>query len=165
MGSEEKEMALQKKIVLAALTICAIMLMATVLATLLSTKTIPSTGTISAFKVVVYSDSGFNTELPTITFDTISAGYNTNKTVYIKNNATTGGRSMRLSMTVTNWACTPPTTMESVVTFAFNSTDTILAPQAGCAANITLTALDNGLTNAGLSFSNIDINIIGTETT
>ena len=157
-------MALQKKIVLAALTMGAIMLMATVLATLLSTKTIPSSGTISAFKVVVYSDSGFTTELTSITFDTISAGYNTNKTVFIKNNATTGGRSMSLSMTVPSWTCSPLNTTMNVVTIAFNSTSTILAPQAGCAANITLTALDNELTNAGLSFSNIDINIIGTET-
>jgi hypothetical protein len=156
-------MASQKRAILAALALCAMIMMATVLATLLSTKTIPSSGTISAFKVVVYSDSGFTTELTAITFDTISAGYNTNKTVYIKNNATTGGRSMSLSMAVPSWTCSPPNTTMNVVTIAFNSTGTVLAPQAGCAANITLTALDNVLTNAGLSFTNIDINIVGTE--
>lgn len=156
-------MASQKRALLAALALCAMIMMATVLATLLSTKTIPSSGTISAFKVVVYSDSGFTTELTAITFDTISAGYNTNKTVYIKNNATTDGRSMSLSMTVPSWTCSPLNTTMNVVTIAFNSTGTVLAPQSGCAANITLTALDNVLTNAGLSFTNIDINIVGTE--
>ncbi|HUW49266.1 MAG TPA: hypothetical protein VMW36_11035 [Patescibacteria group bacterium] len=157
-------MASQKKIVIVALTVAAIMMMATVLATLLSTKTIPSSGTISAFKVDVYSDDGLTTPLTAIPFDTISAGYNTSKTVYIKNNAVLGGQSMSLSMTVTDWACTPANTTENVVTFAFNSTGTILAPTENCTATITLTALDNNSTRAGLSFTSININIIGTET-
>jgi hypothetical protein len=158
-------MALQKRIILAALTIAANMMIATVLATLLSTKTIPSSGTISAFKVGVYSDVGCTTPVASITFDTISAGYNTIVPVYVKNEAVTGGQSMDLSMTITNWASIPSYTMESVVTIVFNPTSTTLAPQESTAATITLTALDNAETEAGLTFTNININIIGTEVT
>jgi hypothetical protein len=156
-------MASQKKIVIAALAIASIMMIASVLALLTSTKTIPSSGTISAFKVGVYSDSGCTIPLTGITFDTVSAGYSTSETVYIKNNAVIGGQSMNLSMTVTDWACTPANDTENVVTFAFNSTGIALAPTYSCAADITLTALDNNSTRTGLSFTGININIIGTE--
>jgi hypothetical protein len=156
-------MALQKKTVIAALVIALIMMVASVVALLTSTKTIPSSGTISAFKVGVYSNAGCTIPLTGITFDTISPSYNTNKTVYIKNDGPSGGKSLSLSMTVTNWACTPQNTTENVVTIAFNSTSTVLAPTVSCAANITLTALDNDSTKTGLSFTDISINIIGTE--
>jgi hypothetical protein len=85
-----------------------------------------------------------------------------NKTVFIRNDATSGGKSMSLSMTVTNWGSTP-VNGTNVVYIAFNSTGVTLAPTISCAANITLTALDNDETKAGLSFTDIDINIFGTE--
>jgi hypothetical protein len=155
-------MAMQKRTVIVALSIAAIMMVASVLALMTSTKTIPTSGTINAFKVGVYTDAGCGTALTSITFDTISPGYNTNKTIFIRNDASSGGKSMNLSMTVTNWACTPTNTT-NVVTFAFNSTGVTLAPTISCAANITLTAFDNNETKIGLSFTNIDINIFGTE--
>jgi hypothetical protein len=138
------------------------MMVASVLAIMTSSKTIPTSGTINAFKVGVYSDAGCTTSLNSIAFDTISPGYNTNKTIFIRNDATSGGKSMSLSMTVTNWACTPTNTT-NVVTIVFNSTGVTLAPTISCAANITLTAFDNAETKAGLNFTNIDINIFGTE--
>ena len=156
-------MALQKKTVIAALVIASIMMIASVLALLTSIKTIPSSGTISAFKVGVYSNAGCTIPITEITFDTISPSYSTIKTVYIKNDGPVGGQSLSLSMTVPSWACTPMNTTEDVVTIAFNSTSTVLAPTVSCAANITLTALDNDSTKTGLSFTDISINIIGTE--
>ena len=159
-------MASQKKTVIAALVIALIMMMASVVALLTSTKTIPSSGTISAFKVGVYTDAGFGTPLATIAFDPISPSYNTNKTIFIRNDAPSGGKSMTLSMTVTNWnaSCSPLNTTYNVVTFAFNRTGTVLAPTESVAADITLTALENNETQAGLTFSNVlNINIIGTE--
>ena len=155
-------MAMQKRTVIVALSIAAMMMVASVLAIMTSSKTIPSSGSINAFKVGVYSNAGCTTPLDSITFDTISPGYNTNKTVFIKNDATSGGKSMSLSMTVTNWGSTP-TNGSTVVYIAFNSTGVTLAPTISCAANITLTALDNDETKAGLSFTDIDINIFGTE--
>jgi len=155
-------MAMQKRTVIVALSIAAMMMVASVLAIMTSSKTIPSSGSINAFKVGVYSNAGCTTPLDSITFDTISPGYNTNKTVFIRNDATSGGKSMSLSMTVTNWGSTPPNG-STVVYIAFNSTGVTLAPTISCAANITLTALDNDETKAGLSFTDIDINIFGTE--
>ena len=155
-------MAMQKRTVIVALSIAAMMTVAGVLALMTSSKTIPTSGTINAFKVGVYSDSGCSTPLSTITFNTVSPGYSTDQTVFIRNDATSGGKSMSLSMTVTNWACTPSNST-NVVTIAFNSTGVTLAPTVSCAANITLTALDNDETKTGLSFTNININIFGTE--
>jgi hypothetical protein len=155
-------MAMQKRTVIVALSIATVMMVASVLAIMTSSKTIPTSGTINAFKVGVYSDAGCNTPLSSITFDTISPGYNTNKTIFIRNDATSGGKSMSLSMTVTDWACNP-TNSSTVVYIAFNSTGTTLAPTVSCAADITLTALDNNETKTGLSFTNININIFGTE--
>jgi hypothetical protein len=159
-------MASQKKIVIAALVVALIMMMASVVALLTSTKTIPSSGTISAFKVGVYTDGTYGTSLTALAFDPISPGYSTIKTIFIRNDAPSGGKSMNLSMTVTNWnaSCSPLNATYNVVTFDFNQTGTVLAPTYGVAANITLTALVNNETQAGLTFSNVlNINIIGTE--
>ena len=158
-------MAKQKTIILTALALGSIFLMATVLATLLSTKTIPSSGTISAYKVGVYTDATYTTSLTGITFAQISPSYNTNYTIFIKNDSPSGGKSFSLSMSIPNWntACSPLNTTYNVALFTFNQTGTVLAPQGTCAANITLTAPDNAETEAGLTFTNLSINIIGTE--
>jgi hypothetical protein len=156
-------MALQKRIILAALTLASIFLIATVLATLLTTKTIPSSGTISAYKVGVYQEAACTNPVTSITFDQVSPSYNTNYTIFIKNDSPIGGKSFSLSMTIPTWTCTPQNVSYNVALFTFNQTGTILAPQEYCAANITLSAPDNAETEAGLTFSSININIIGTE--
>jgi hypothetical protein len=158
-------MASQKKAVIAALVIASIMMIASVLALLTSTKTIPSSGTISAFKVGVYSDAECTIPLTAIAFGSVSPSYNTNQTMFIKNDSPSGGKSLSLSMTIPNWnaVCTPLNTTYNVVTFVFNQTGTVLAPTNSVAANITMTALENAETQAGLSFTSLSINIIGTE--
>jgi hypothetical protein len=158
-------MAMQKRTVIIALSIAAMMMVAGVLAIMTSSKTIPSSGSINAFKVGVYLDSGCNNAIDSIAFDTISPGYNTNETIFIRNDATSGGKSMSLSMTITNWnaSCSPLNQTYNVATFYFNSTGVTLAPLASCEAYITLTALDNNETKNGLTFTNLGINIIGTE--
>jgi hypothetical protein len=152
-------MASRKKIVFAALAIAAIMTIASVFAFLTSTKTIPSSGTISSYRVGVYTNESCTTQVPSITFNQINPGGTDAQTVWIRNDAASS--KMTLSMTTSDWSSTNAT--YDVVTLTFNQTGTVLNPGAKVPANLTLTADDDAETRDGLSFT-MKINIIGTET-
>ena len=156
-------MALQKKTVIAALAIASIMMIASVLALLTSTKQIPSTGTISAFKVAVYENDTTTPVITPFAFDSVSNGSSTYRDIYVKNQA--GNKNMTLSMTVANWVADPVNSTTGVgVMLTWNYTSGILTPGSGELLRLTLSAADNAQTQAGLSFT-VNINIIGTETT
>lgn len=76
-------MALQKKTVIAALTIAAIMMMASVLALLIQTKTIPSSGTINPFKVGVYHNSACTDVLNEINWTNVNPSNSTTEIIYM----------------------------------------------------------------------------------
>jgi len=157
-------MALQKKTALAALAIAAIMMMAGVLALLSSTKQIPSSGTISAFRVAVYENDTITPVITPFAFDSVSNGSSTYRDIYVKNQA--GNKNMTLSMTVDTWIAEPSnaTGPDLGVTLAWNYTSGILTPGSGELLRLTLFAADNAETQAGLSFT-VKIYIMGTETT
>jgi len=157
-------MALQKKTVIAALAIASIMMIASVLALLTSTKTVPSSGTISAFKVTVYEDDTTTLVITPFIFDSVSNGSSTYRDIFVKNAA--GNKDMTLSMTTDTWVADPSNSSgpNLGVTLTWNYTSGILTPGSGELLRLTLSAADNAQTQAGLSFT-VNINIIGTETT
>jgi len=155
-------MALQKKTVIAALAIASIMMIASVLALLTSTKQIPSTGTISVFKVAVYENDTTTPVITPFAFDSVSNGSSTYRDIYVKNQA--GNKDMTLSMTVDNWVAVPVNSTGIGVTLTWNYTSGTLTPGSGEGVRLTLSAADNAETKAGLSFT-VNINRIGTETT
>lgn len=157
-------MALQKKTVIAALTIAAIMMMASVLALLTQTKTIPSSGTINPFKVGVYHNSACTDVLNEINWTNVNPGNSTTKIIYVKNEAT--AVNMKLNVTVTGFTTDlNPANSTNVVTLTWNATDVILTPGTYTRADVILSAADNPETQKGFNITAMNINIIGTETT
>jgi len=156
-------MASQKKMVIVALTIAAIMMMASVLALLTQTRTIPSSGTINPFKVGVYYNSACTNVLNAINWTNVNPGYSTTETVYVKNEANV---NMILSWTVTDFATDlSPTNSTNVVTLTWNATGVTLTPGTYTRADVTLSTPDNAETQKGFNITAMNINIIGTETT
>jgi hypothetical protein len=154
------EMVMQKRTVAIALAVALMLMIASVLALLSSTKQVPTKGTISAFRVAVYEN---DTTTPVITpfyFDWVSNGSTTYRDIYVKNQQ--GAKSMTLSWTVTDWVAVPSNGSSIGVTLTWNYAGAILAPGDGQAVRLTLTAADNAATQTGLSFD-VNINIIGTE--
>ena len=157
-------MASQKKTVIAALTIASIMMIASVLALLTQTKTIPSSGTINPFKVGVYYNSGCTDVLNKINWTNLNPGSNITEIIYVKNEATTV--NMKLNMTVTDFATDlSPVNSTNVVTLTWNATDVVLTPGTYTRADVILSAADNPETQKGFNVTAMNINIIGTETT
>ena len=157
-------MASQKKTVIVALTIAAIMMMASVLALLTQTKTIPSTGTINPFIVGVYYNSGCTDVLYTINWTNLNPGSNITEIIYVKNEAT--AVNMTLNMTVTGFTTDlSPANETNVVFLTWNATSIVLTPGAYTRADLVLAAADNTETQKGFNITAMNINIIGTETT
>jgi hypothetical protein len=154
-------MATKKKLLAAALAIIALMTITVVVALLQSSKTIPSSGTIYAYKVVVYANSGLTNQLDKINWTTVNPGGSTTQTIYVKNEA--GNLNMILSMEITGWSPTPANTT-NVVYFGWNQTGTTLTPGQSTTALVSMVVPDNSETQTGLSFD-VSIRIIGTETT
>jgi hypothetical protein len=153
-------MASQKKTVVAALFIASILMVASVLALLSQTKTIPSNGTINPFKVGVYNNAACTDVLHQINWTNVNPGGSTYQIVYVKNEAT--GVNMNLTMTTTGWTANP-INATYVAALTWNSTGVVLTPGSIAAANVTLSTFDNTETEAGLSITAMNVNIIGTQ--
>jgi hypothetical protein len=154
-------MTFQKKFVAAALMIIAVMMITTVVAILQTSKTIPSSGTIYAYKLGIYSDSGCNTPISTINWATVNPGGSTQQVIYVKNEA--GNLKMELSMETPGWSPTPSNST-AVVFLGWDKTATKLDPNTSTMATVSLVVADNAETQAGLTFD-VSIKIVGTETT
>ena len=154
-------MAPKKKVFVAALAIIALMTITVVVALLQTSKTIPSSGTIYAYKVGVYSDSALTNSISKINWTTVNPDGNTTQTIYVKNEA--GNLNMTLSMEITDWTPTP-TNSTNVVYFGWDQTGTELTPGQNATAIVTMIVLDNAETQTGLFFD-VNVKIIGTETT
>jgi len=153
-------MAMNKKYLAAALAIVAVMMMTTVLALLQTSKTIPSSGTIYAFKVNIYTDETGNTLIDTITWANVNPGGSATKDVYVRNDA--GSLTLILSMTTDTWIATPSNSSDLGVTITWNCTAQELTPTQGVWARLTLTVPDNLETQKGLDFD-VGIKIIGDQ--
>jgi hypothetical protein len=148
-------MALQKKMIISALTIAAIMMMAGVLALIQSIRTIPSSGTIAGVNLGIYTTDQYNTPLTSVSWGTISNGTSTNKTIYVRNDGKS--LSMKISLSNSTWN---PSDANTYLTLTWDQEGTVLAPAAYTPANLTL-AVSPTFTN-GTDFS-VNIIITGTE--
>jgi hypothetical protein len=90
---------------------------------LTSTKTIPSSGTLNAFKVGVYTDDQFYNPVSTIAWADLNPGESTSQTVYVRNEA--GDLSVKLSLSNSSWT---PSNANEYLNITWNQQGTILAP-------------------------------------
>lgn len=155
--SEEK--AMQKRFVIVALAIATTLLMVTAFALLTTTRTVPSTGTIYAFRVTVYANEACTDQVYQINWTTINPGGTDVKDFYVKNDA--GNLGMDLSMATSGWSGNPTNTTD-VATLTWNATSHHLAAGESACAEFTLAIADNAETQAGLTFS-FDVNVTGDE--
>ena len=125
-----------------------------VTAGIISTQTIPSSGTVTTVNVGVYSDSECTQNCTSISWGTIYPGNSTSRTIYVKNNGTV---PITLTMTTGSWV---PTNASEEITLTWDRQNTVLNAGQSISANLTLSAdSDTGdLTN--FSF---DIVITGAE--
>ena len=128
--------------------------LAIVTAGLISTQSLPSSGTISAVNIGVYSDSGCTQTCTSLDWGMVSPGSVVTKNVYVKN---TGNVPVTLSMATSGWS---PSNANSYLTVSWNRQGTQLNAGQSIAATITLTvASDTGSLN---SFS-FNATLTGTE--
>ncbi|MCW4047988.1 MAG: hypothetical protein NWE99_10610 [Candidatus Bathyarchaeota archaeon] len=121
---------------------------------ILSTQQIPSSGTITAVNVGVYTDSACTTNCTSISWGTIAPGNTTTRTVYVKN---TGNVPVTLSMATSGWN---PTAANGPITLSWNCTGTVLNAGQVAAATLTL-SVSSSISSSITSFS-FNIAITGT---
>lgn len=127
-------MASQKKLVIAALMMASIMLITGVLALITSTKTIPSSGTISGVNLGVYTDATYNTPFTsTLLWGTISNGTTVTYPIYIRNDGKS--LSMKLSLSNDTWS---PLDANSYMNLTWNQEGTVLAPGGTVTATLSM---------------------------
>lgn len=101
---------------------------------LLTSQTVPNTGTVSAINVGVYTDAACTINCTSISWGTLSPGTTATRTVYVKN---TGNIPVRLSMTNSSWV---PSNANTYLTLTWNLANYPLAAGASVPATFTLTA-------------------------
>jgi hypothetical protein len=138
---------------LTAIIAAAIFLTVTTAGLLSVNQTIPSSGTVTAVNVGVYSNSACTQNLTSITWGTISPNSTVTRTIYVKN---TGNTPITLSMTKTNWN---PANANGPITLTWNSENTSLTAGQVTMATLTLSVSQSisGITNFG-----VDVVITGT---
>ena len=139
---------------LVALTATGLFLTLVTTGLLMSSQTVPSSGTISAVNVGVYSDSGCTLNLTSISWGSMSPGNSTTRTIYVKN---TGSLPVTLTMTTSGWT---PASASTYLSLAWNRENYVLAVGSSIAATLTLTASSSAGNITSYSFN---IVITGTE--
>jgi hypothetical protein len=123
-------------------------------ASVLSTRSISSGGTITSLNVEIYSDIECTQTRSNINWGTISPGESINQTIYIKNSS---NKPIMLYLTIENWI---PTAADTYMDITWDKETTILDPEQVTPASLTLTtASDTG----SLADFNFDIIITGVE--
>lgn len=155
-------MALQKKTVSVALAIAAIMMVAVVMA-ITSTRTVPTTGTITGVNLGVFSDLACNNPIDStnkLSWGALNPGDNVPVTVYLKNS---GSAPMTLSLQV-DAASWNPAEAGTHLTIDWNKEGLVLpASTSGFAAILTLHAPSNWKPDLDTTFS-VNVVIAGTHT-
>jgi hypothetical protein len=131
-----------------------IVLIVTTTGLLTINQTVSSSGTVTAIKVGVYSDSACTTELTSIDWGMISPGNSVNRTIYLKN---TGNAQITLFMTKTNWN---PVNADGPITLTWNRENATLNVDQVTSAILTLT-LSKSI--SGITNFSVDIVFTGTE--
>ena len=138
---------------LIAITAVAIFLTVTTAGLLSVNQAIPSSGTVTAVNVGVYSDSACTQNLTSINWGAISPNSSATRTIYVKN---TGNTPITLSMTKTNWN---PASANGPITLTWNRESTALT--AGQVSTATLT-LSVSQSISGITNFDVDVVITGT---
>ncbi len=134
-------MSLQRSIALiVAVVASAVVVTSLSLALLVSNRTVPNSGNISAVGVLVYWDSSCTNQTTSINWYTVDPGAAKSYTVYIKNNGTS---PERLSMTTTTW---DPSTAQNYLNLTWNRNNYLLNEGASVSATLTLT-VSSSITN------------------
>jgi hypothetical protein len=115
-------------------------------------QTVPSSGTVTAINVGVFSDSSCTITLTSIDWGTISPGSSVTRTIYVKN---TGNAQITLSMTKTDWN---PTSANGPVTLGWNREGTTLNAGQYAAAILTLSVSSS---ISGITAFSVNIVITG----
>jgi hypothetical protein len=138
----------------AAFAIAVALTIAGVLAAIISTRTIPTSGTIRGVNLSIYWDAGFTNATSSCEWGTLDNGTSLNRTIYVRN---TGTDSMTLSMAASNWS---PSNATNALTLTWDKAGAVVVANSYVVANLTL-SVDPGFTT-GMSFS-VDITITGTH--
>jgi hypothetical protein len=125
-----------------------------VTAGMLSTQTIPSSGTVTTVNVGVYTDSGCTQNCTSISWGAIYPGDSGSVTVRVKN---IGTMPITLSMTAVSWA---PNYADDYLTISWDQQGTVLDVDDSVSATLTLTADPDTGELADFSF---DVVITGAE--
>ena len=147
-------MAMRKATIGAILVIALMGLMVSALGALVVTRTISSSGSITAIGVGVYSTSACTTALSSVPWGTVNAGSVTTYTIYVKN---TGNAPETLNMTTSAWS---PSSASSYITMIWNQTGNALAVGGVAAALLTLTVSSS---ISGITSFTFNITISGTH--
>jgi hypothetical protein len=147
-------MAMRKATIGAVLAIALMGVMVSALGALVATRTVSTSGSITALGVGVYSNSNCTTALSSINWETLNPGSSTPYTIYVKN---TGNTAVTLNMTTSGWS---PSSASSYITLTWNQTGTVLQANgvATAALKLTVSSSISGITN--FSFN---ITISGTQ--
>jgi uncharacterized repeat protein (TIGR01451 family) len=116
-------------------------------------QNIPSSGTVTAVNVGVYSDSACTQNLTSINWGTLAPGDTATRTVYVKN---TGNAPITLNMITTNWN---PASANGPITITWDVEDWVVGTDNVVTATLTLSVSSS--TSDVTDFS-IEIVITGT---
>lgn len=139
---------------LIAITAVATLLTVTTAGLLSVNQAVPSTGTITALNVGVFSDSACTQELTSVDWGTVSPGDTVTRTIYVKN---TGNADIDLSMTTTNWN---PSTAAGPLVIEWDVEGWDLSPGNQHTVTLTLSASSS---ISGITDFSVEIVITGTE--
>ena len=146
-------MVLQKSAVaILGATITSIAVMSMVWAALVTSRTIPNSGNVTAVGVLVYWDSGCTNQTTSINWGTVDPNSTQSYTIYIKNNGTA---PEKLAMTTNSWN---PVGAQNSISLAWNRNNYVLNPSATVSAILTLTV------SSTVSVTDFDFNIVITGT-
>ena len=147
-------MAMQKATLGTVLAIAVIGLMVSALGALVATRTISSSGSVTAVGVGLYTDNTCTTAVSSISWGTLNPSDVKTYTMYVKN---TGTVPVTLNMTVGNWN---PTSASTYISLTWNQEKYVLP--AGQVVQAVLTLSVSSSTSGVTTFS-FDITITGTQ--
>ena len=130
-------------------------LIVSVYAVLVATRTISNTAAIKTVGVSAWQDSNCTITLTTYDWGTIDPGGSAQKTMYLKND---GNAAITLNMTTGSWV---PTNASIYVTVTWNREGAVIPVGNSLQANVTL-SVSTGAATAGITSFSFTITITGT---
>ena len=149
-------MAMQKITIGTVLAVAVMGMVVSALGVLVATRTISTTGNVSAVGVGAYWDSSCNYAVSSIDWGALEPGATVDKTIYIKNE---GSLTVLLGMTTEDW---DPASASSYISLSWNRENYELNSGSVIQAVLTLSVSSSVSEITNFSF---DIVITGTEST